>query len=103
MKFTTLAGATALAALIAMPSFAQRPPQRSAEETEAAFVKADANKDGKLAQAEYKAFLPEQMASMIDDARLGQIFTGRDADKDGFLSKAEATAPMQRPAGPPPG
>ena len=29
--------------------------------------------------------------------RVDQFFTGRDTDKNGFISKAEYTAPMQRP------
>ena len=33
-----------------------------------------------------------------DDERLAMVFGRRDADKDGFLSKAEFTTPMQRPA-----
>ncbi|HEV7689526.1 MAG TPA: hypothetical protein VGO52_01825 [Hyphomonadaceae bacterium] len=99
MTIKSLLAASALAALMAAPALAQqgRPPQRTPEETNAAFTKADANKDGKLDKAEYKAFLPEQFQAMIDDERLAQIVTMRDADKDGFISKAEATAPMQRP------
>ncbi len=62
----------------------------------AAFTKADANKDGKLDKVEFKTYLPEQMQSMIDDERLAQIVTLRDTNKDGFLSK-KPTAPMQRP------
>ena len=66
------------------------------EEREAAFVKADANKDGKLDQAEFKVSLGERAAQMPEDM-LPQIFGRRDADKDGFISKAEYIAPMQRP------
>jgi Ca2+-binding EF-hand superfamily protein len=98
MTIKSVIAATALAALMAAPSFAQRPPQRTPEEMNAAFTKADANKDGKLDKVEFKAYLPEQMQSMIDDERLAQIVTTRDTNKDGFLSKEEATAPMQRPA-----
>lgn len=97
MNMKLVAG-VALAALVAMPAFAQRPPQRSPEEIAAAFTAADANKDDKLDKAEFKNYLPEQMRSMIDDERLAQIVTMRDTDKDGFISKAEASAPMQRPA-----
>ena len=39
------------------------------------------------------AMLPEQMKANAD-----AIFARRDADKDGFISKAEMMAPMQRPA-----
>ena len=98
MSIKTVVAASALAALMAAPAFAQRPPQRTPEEMNAAFTAADANKDGKLDKAEFKNYLPEQMRSMIDDERLAQIVAARDTDKDGFLSKAEATAPMQRPA-----
>jgi Ca2+-binding EF-hand superfamily protein len=97
MTIKSVVAATMLAALMAAPSFAQRPAPRTPEETEAAFVKADVNKDGKLDKAEFKTSLPEQFQSMIDDERLAQIVTSRDTDKDGFLSKAEFSAPMQRP------
>ena len=94
IKYLILAaGVAALAA----PAFAQRTPP-TPEEREAAFVKADANKDGKLDQAEFKVSLGERAAQMPEDM-LPQIFGRRDTDKDGFLSKAEATAPMQRPGG----
>lgn len=97
MTIKSLLAVSALAALMAAPSFAQRPAPRTPEETEAAFVKADVNKDNKLDKAEFKTSLPEQFQSMIDDERLAQIVTSRDTDKDGFLSKAEFSAPMQRP------
>jgi hypothetical protein len=94
MKFATLA---ALAAVMAVPAFAQ-PPQRSPEELEAAFTKGDADKDGKLTAAEFKETLPEQFKSQVTDEMLPQILARRDADKDGFISKAEFSAPMQRRA-----
>jgi Ca2+-binding EF-hand superfamily protein len=100
MTIKSVVAATALAALMAAPAFAQQGGgrmQRTPEEMEAAFVKGDANKDGKLDKAEFKTTLPEQFQSMIDDERLTQIVTMRDTDKDGFLSKAEFSAPMQRP------
>lgn len=94
IKYLVLAaGVAALAA----PAFAQQGrPQMTPEEREAAFVKADANKDSKLDQAEFKVSLGERAAQMPEDM-LPQIFGRRDADKDGFISKAEYTAPMQRP------
>jgi Ca2+-binding EF-hand superfamily protein len=95
IKYIVLTAATVA---LAAPSFAQRPPQRTPEEIAAAFTAADANKDAKLDKVEFKNYLPEQMRSMIDDERLAQIVTMRDTDKDGFISKAEASAPMQRPA-----
>jgi Ca2+-binding EF-hand superfamily protein len=95
IKYLALA-ATAL--VLAAPSLAQRGPQMTPEEREAAFVKADGNKDGKLDKAELKLTLPEQFQAQVDDARLTQMLERRDADKDGFVSKAEYNAPMQRPA-----
>jgi Ca2+-binding EF-hand superfamily protein len=95
IKYLALA-ATAL--VLAAPSFAQRGPQMTPEEREAAFVKADANKDGKLDKAELKMTLPAEFQAQVDDERLGQMMARRDADKDGFVSKAEYTAPPQRPA-----
>jgi Ca2+-binding EF-hand superfamily protein len=92
IKYLVLA--TGVAALAA-PALAQRPPQMTPEEREAAFVKADANKDSKLDQAEFKVSLGERAAQMPEDM-LPQIFGRRDADKDGFISKAEYTAPMQQ-------
>jgi Ca2+-binding EF-hand superfamily protein len=96
MTFKTLIAASALAAVIAAPAFAQ-PPQRSPEELAAAFDKADANKDGKLDFAEWKASLGDRAAQATDDMLKG-FFDRRDADHDGKLTKAEFTAPMQRPA-----
>jgi Ca2+-binding EF-hand superfamily protein len=98
MKLATRIAAVALTAAMASPAFAQRGPQRTPEEMEAAFTKADANKDGKLTPAEFKTTIPAEMAANIDDERLAMVFGRRDADKDGFLSKAEFTTPMQRPA-----
>jgi hypothetical protein len=93
-KYLLLA-ATTLA--LAAPSFAQRPPQLTPEERKANFVKADADKNGKLNKDEFKVSLGERAAQMGD--RIDQIFTGRDADKDGAISEAEYLAPMQRPGG----
>jgi hypothetical protein len=97
MTIKTLALASVLAAALAAPAFAQQggftPP--TPEERAANFDKADANKDGKLNADEFKVSLGERAAMMAD--RLPQIFAMRDADKDGSLSKAEYTAPMQRP------
>jgi hypothetical protein len=100
-KYLLLA-ATAIA--LASPSFAQqgggggRGPQMTPEEREAAFVKADANKDGNLDAAEYKTSMGERAAQMPED-RLKASFDRRDADKNGKISKAEYTAPPPpRPA-----
>jgi hypothetical protein len=98
MKIRTLAAASALAAVIAAPAFAQlgfgggTPP--TPEERKAAFVAADANKDGKLDQVEFKASLGERAAQMPEDM-LPQIFGRRDANQDGFITEAEFLAPMQ--------
>jgi Ca2+-binding EF-hand superfamily protein len=92
MTFRKIAVASAFAALMAIPAFAQ-PPQRSPEELEAAFTKGDADKDGKLTAAEFKETLPEQFKSQVTDDMLPQILARRDADKDGFISKAEFSAP----------
>jgi Ca2+-binding EF-hand superfamily protein len=96
-KYLLLA-ATAIA--LASPSFAQQGGGRTPptpEERKANFVKADANKDGKLNKDEFKASLGERAAQMGD--RIDQFFAGRDADKDGSISEAEYLAPMQRPGG----
>ncbi len=94
MTIRKIAAASAIAALIALPALAQ-PPQRSPEELEAAFTKGDADKDGKLTAAEYKETLPEQFKSQVTDDMLPQILARRDTDKDGFVSKAEFSAPRQ--------
>ena len=89
-KYLLLA-ATAIA--LASPSFAQQgrtPP--TPEERKATFVKADANKDGKLNKDEFKASLGERAAQMGD--RIDQFFGMRDADKDGAITEAEYLAPM---------
>ena len=93
MKFVTLA---ALAGLMAAPALAQ-PPMPTPEERAATFDKADANKDGKLDFAEFKSTIPPEMAAQVDDTRLEAFFGRRDADADKSLTKAEYTAPMQRP------
>lgn len=97
MKF--LVGAAAVSLLTA-PALAQQggggPGMRmTPEERAAAFDAADANKDGKLDKAELKTTLPEQFRDQIDDARLAMMLERRDTDKDGFVSKAEFTAPPQ--------
>jgi hypothetical protein len=99
-KYLLLA-ATAIA--LASPALAQQGggggrPQMTPEERAAAWVKADANKDGKLDKAEFKVSLGERAAQIPEDM-LGQIFGRRDTDKDGFISKAEYDAPPPpRPA-----
>jgi Ca2+-binding EF-hand superfamily protein len=103
MTFKTLVAASALAAILAVPAFAQPPgggggrPQQTPEERAAAFDKADADKNAKLSLAEFKTSLGERAAAMADDQLKG-IMDRRDTDKDGSLSKAEYTAPIQRPA-----
>jgi len=107
MTIKSLVAASALAAILAVPAFAQPPgggggggrPQQTPEELAAAFDKADANKDGKLDKVELKTTLPEQFQAQVDDARLTQMMERRDTDKNGTLSKAEFTAPRApRPA-----
>jgi hypothetical protein len=93
IKYLVLAaGVAALAA----PALAQQGGggrmQMTPEERAAAWVKADANRDGKLDQAEFKVSLGERAAQMPEEM-LPQIFGRRDADKDGFISKAEYDAP----------
>jgi len=106
MTFKSLVAASALAAILAVPAFAQPPgggggggrPQMTPEERAAAFDKADADKNGKLSLAEFKTTLGERAAGMADDQIKG-FMDRRDTDKDGTLSKAEYTAPPpQRPA-----
>jgi Ca2+-binding EF-hand superfamily protein len=101
MRTSTFFVTAALVAGLATSAFAQPPagggrgPAQTPEERAAAFDKADANKDGKLDKAEFKATLPEAMQANADMA-----FDRRDADKDGFVSKAEFTAAGGR-RGPP--
>jgi len=95
MIIRTLAAASVLAAIIAAPAFAQQggtPP--TPEQRKAAFVAADANKDGKLDQAEFKVSLGERAAQMPAEM-LPQIFGRRDANTDGFITEAEYLTPMQ--------
>jgi hypothetical protein len=104
MTIRKLVAAAALSAIATAPALAQQGggggrPQMSPEERAAAFDAADANKDGKLDKAELKMTLPEQFRDQVDDARLSMMLERRDTDKDGFVSKAEFTAPMQRPGG----
>ena len=100
MKLSIRLMVASVAALaIAAPALAQGFPQPTPEERAASFDKADANKDGKLDLAEFKSSLPEQILSRVGDDMLPQILQRRDTDGDGFLSKAEFTAPMQRPGG----
>ncbi|MFT3724878.1 MAG: EF-hand domain-containing protein [Hyphomonadaceae bacterium] len=96
MTFTKIAAASALALLMAAPALAQ-PPRMTPEERAAAFDKADANHDGKLTFAEWKSSIPAEMASQASDEQLQGFFARRDADGDKALTKAEFTAPMQRP------
>lgn len=96
MTFTKIAAASALALLMAAPALAQ-PPRMTPEERAAAFDKADANKDAKLAFAEWKTSIPAEMAGQATDEQLEGFFARRDADGDKSLTKAEFTAPMQRP------
>jgi Ca2+-binding EF-hand superfamily protein len=98
MSLKTLAAATALAALFAAPALAQQGTPPSPEEMAARFDKADADKNGKLSMAEWKATLGDRAANATDEQLKG-FFDRRDADKDGSISKAEYTAPMQRPGG----
>ncbi len=57
-------------------------------------MKADANKDGKARQGRTQDDQALVLSSsQIDDERLGQMLTCRDADKDGFVSKSRVHAP----------
>lgn len=95
----TLRLAVAVATLVALaaPALAQQGTPPSPEERAKRFDAADANKDGKLDFAEFKKSIPPEMAAQADDARLQTMFGRRDADSDKFITKAEFTAPMQRP------
>ena len=88
-------------AAVAAPALAQPPggrPQQTPEERAAAFDKADANKDGNLDAAEFKASLGDRAANMDAD-RLKAAFDRRDTDQNGKISKAEyITPPPPRPA-----
>jgi hypothetical protein len=102
MHFTKFAILTGFAAVILAPAFAQPPGggggmRMTPEERAAAFDKADLNKDAKLDFSEWKASLPAQMSGQASDEQLQQFFARRNADGDKFLTKAEFTAPMQRP------
>ncbi len=71
-----------------------RGPAQTPEERAAAFDKADANHDGKLDKAEFKASLPEAAQANADAS-----FDRRDANKDGFISKDEFMAAGGRRGG----
>lgn len=95
MKLTIAALAVALSAAVAVPAFAQQFQMPTPEEQAKTFDTADKNKDGKLDLAEFKTTLPEMLLSRIQgDDQLKGFMGRRDTDKDGFLSKAEFTAPM---------
>jgi hypothetical protein len=93
MKLRNLTLTAIVATLLAAPAFAQTPPASPTPDParEAAFVKADVNKDGKLDKAEFTSTLPEQAQGMIDQ------FWGRvDADGDGFVTKEQFLAMRRR-------
>jgi Ca2+-binding EF-hand superfamily protein len=56
------------------------------------FVKADANKDGKLDKSEWMTLLPEQVK-----ARADLIWGRADQDGDGFLTREQFMAPRMGP------
>ena len=66
---------------------------RTPEQRAAAFDAADENKDGKLDLAEFKKALPAEVLSRVPDSSVPKIMADRDTDGDGFVSKAEFTAP----------
>lgn len=89
----TLTALAIAATALAAPAFAQAPPASPTPDParEAAFVKADVNKDGKLDKAEFTSTLPEQAQGMVDQ------FWGRvDADGDGFVTKEQFLAMRRR-------
>ena len=93
MKPRNLTLTAIVATLLAAPTFAQTPPSSPTPDParEAAFVKADVNKDGKLDKAEFTSTLPEQAQGMVDQ------FWGRvDADGDGFVTKEQFLAMRRR-------
>jgi hypothetical protein len=93
MKLRNLTLTAIAATALAAPAFAQTPAASPTPDParEAAFVKADVNKDGKLDKAEFTSTLPEQAQGMIDQ------FWGRvDADGDGFVTKEQFLAMRRR-------
>jgi Ca2+-binding EF-hand superfamily protein len=96
MTFRKLALMGFAAAALVAPALAQPAPP-TPEEQAARFVKADADKNGKLSFAEWKTSIPPGMADQATDEQLQGFFKRRDKDGDGSLSKEEFTAPMQRP------
>lgn len=100
MKLVSITAIAFLGAM-AMPAFAQqanRPAPPTPEERAAQFVKADANKDGKLSKAEWSTTLSERAKGMAD-----QIWQRLDADGDGSVTKEQFLAPRQGGGGGRPG
>jgi Ca2+-binding EF-hand superfamily protein len=93
MRLNQLCATAIAAAVLAEPAFAQTQPVSPTPDTarEAAFVKADFNKDGRLDKAEFTSTLPEQAQGMIE-----QLWGRVDADGDGFVTKEQFLAMRRR-------
>src|SRR5262245_57453407 len=87
------AAALALAGAASAQEIVQLKSTRTPAEREAAFKAADANKDGKLDLAEFKAAMEPQLLAQIPAEAIAQIKDQRDTDHDGFVSKAEYLTP----------
>lgn len=122
MKTTLLAAAIVMGALYALPVIAQQEKPGDKQMIDKAFDGMDTNKDGSIDRAELGAYLQaivdkqrsdfEAAFVEMDASKDGKIdkeeakvnsiiatyFDPLDADKDGFLSKAEMDAAMEAAA-----
>jgi hypothetical protein len=89
------AAAAILAGAASAQNVVQLKSDRTPEQRAAAFVAADANKDGKLDLAEFERALPPDIVAQLPEGAVGQVMAQRDADKDGFVSRAEFLVPAK--------
>jgi Ca2+-binding EF-hand superfamily protein len=83
----TLTFAVGLLLASGLPAAAQQ--AKSADQT---FAALDANRDGKLSQAEFNQMFEKEGKSDVSAQEKQQQFKAWDADGDGSVSKAEFTA-----------
>ena len=69
--------------------------ERTPEQRAAAFAAADANKDGKLDLAEFRKAMDPEILAQLPEGAAGQLKVQRDADNDGYVSRAEFLAPAK--------
>jgi Ca2+-binding EF-hand superfamily protein len=91
MTKTLLTFAAALVLLGGLPLIAQEAAQ-GGDSANQAFTALDANKDGKLSQAEFNRIFEMEGKSDASAQEKQQEFKAWDSDGDGSVSKAEFTA-----------